>query len=195
MKCNKLVELSNLIDLNNLNALTTIYVYISEKCIGRVALSKILGVGEREARSVINYLKNTNILTGREETCINIELIDKYGLKINTVEIGRYNLSLIKIEDRDLINYIMKHIVKLRDHLVIRTQNPYSIEIIGFYNGFKHVIPGLPNYLYDQYLEILVKQRMSKNTLFILWNQYRKYYCEAYVTNSLYNICLDILRK
>ncbi len=78
-----------------------------------------------------------------------------------------------------LLKSILKRYMFFRDQLIILTGDPEVFEIFGFMVSNKLYIPGLPDNLYAKYVEILNQYEIIHNSIFIVWNNYRKYIDDA----------------
>ena len=190
MNCKDLMRIYRGLADEDFLVLASMIVYLTNKCIGRVRLAKELGITERKARNIIDMLTKKGIIYGSINKCIVDELMRYYVDMVNTRELDNRKITFFKVIDQEIASLIEKHVVDLRDYIILAIKDPHAIEIIGYvdYKGEIH-IPGVPVEYYGEYEKLLYTIDLGENTAFIIWRKYRKYYCEASLIYGLYMLC------
>ena len=151
--------------------------------IGRRRLSKILRLSERKVRTLIEKLtkykmieKNMYVLKLSTNA---IKLLEKISIKRITDE---YKILMIS-EIPGLCSILEEKIMAFRDHLVINTKDPDSIEVICCRTNSNIIIPRVPEYLKKKYKEIINKYVSStkQDELIIFWRNYQPFLYDASV--------------
>ncbi|ADI31430.1 hypothetical protein [Staphylothermus hellenicus] len=182
-------ELPGMSEQDKIKYLSIILIYYENKCAGRVFVYKTLGYTERKTRSRINKLVDKGFLHKTNySVCISEQASETLrGLVINRYDLGKQVLVSMNGFPQGILEDIKYKILRFRDYIVIYTMDPGSLEIIGYTIGDKIDIPGLPGELAIKY-ERLVRDLVENDSLFILWNHYRKYIYDSILLFSLYKV-------
>lgn len=191
MNCKDIIWFYRGLADEDLLVLASLLVYFKNKCIGRIRLSKELGITERMARKIIDKLTREEIVYGSFNKCLRKDLLRLYSDLFQTYTIDHKMLSILKTIDRDIMDLVEKYISDLRDYIVLATNDPHSIEIIGYTNNSSELhIPRIPHDFYTVYKELLKPLGIGNNVFFVLWRKYRRYHFEASIIYGLYMICI-----
>lgn len=182
-------ELPGINERDKIKYLSIILLYYENKCAGRIFVHKTLGYTERKTRSSISKLVDKGFLHKTNYSVCISEQASKalQGLVINRYILGKQVLVSINSFPQEILENIKYKILRFRDYIVIHTMDPYSLEITGYAIRDKINIPGLPEELAIKYRK-LIKDLIGNNSLFILWNHYRKYIYDSIALFSLYKV-------
>ncbi len=191
MNCREICSLYEELLGSNQLLFTALLVFLENKCIGRVRFSKELGIMERKARNIIAELVDRGIVEDSVEKCIVDEIYRKYHGLFTTIYSKRHYITFLKNITQEIIELINKHVVVLRDYIVLTLQEPCSLEVIGYVWDRKISIPRVPPKYIEKYISSIPRKYLRDNSVFVIWSKdrYKKYYSETALYYGLYKIC------
>mgnify|MGYP001772695368 CR=1 FL=1 len=146
---------------------------------GRVAISKKLGIREREARKILEALR-----------------LNQHALNL-VKEFGRVVLSAAGLECKpvvytglaeDVLSIVESRVVLFRDYLVINSRNPEKVEVIGTCRSGSLKLPGVPEDVAYRY-RCLEEFSKSTHGVLVCWKSYEEVADDALVLLSLSELC------
>jgi hypothetical protein len=183
ISCRDLVEAAlklRSLDLDAVDTFSVILAVLSEG-VGRVAVSKMLGLTERSVRKVTTLLRNS-------------ELSWLSGL-LSRVVITRVTAPWLTCQpvlytglSSELLEATCKRVVLLRDFIVISSREPSKIEVIGVLRNSELVLPGLVEEYAEPYLKIR-ELLPSTSGLLVCWRNYRRFFDDSVLLYSLAQLC------
>jgi len=189
LTCSELQDLYELLEGNLLLVAGTL-CFIANKCIGRVHLSRELSISEREARNLLEELIRKGIVEDAIEKCVSESFISKLNFKIYSSELPDRVVTMILAVSEDLLHMLERHVVALRDLVVINVGDPTALEVIGYVDKRgRLLLPKVPTNYRRKYVEAIRELTIPSNTIFVFWTKYRRYYSEAALLISLATLC------
>ncbi|MEM4809162.1 MAG: hypothetical protein QW249_01400 [Desulfurococcaceae archaeon] len=187
IKCDDLKGLlDESLNRHGLNPVLTLAVALASKYegMGRVGLSRYLSLRERQVRHIIDFLKKGNKNLSR--TISNV--IDMLSIQVIGVH-GEKAIVMYKELGIDIIELVSKHVVYLRDFIVIFSANPSKVEAIGVVSENKVSYPGMPPDIEIHYVKPVEKAVFEGNGIVIWFNNYRRYLDDAVIIASISMLC------
>ena len=190
-KNNPITELIEKLPGNNEEktySLALILVLKEQPLIGRIRLSKILGLSERKVRTLIEKLAKQGVVEKKTYALRLSQNIAKLLEEINIHRIiDEQNVLLIN-EIPNLCILLENKIVSFRDYLVINIKDPESIEVVCCRSGSNIIIPRVPENLKKKYIE-LINRYISEpkyDELIIFWKKYKPFLYDASILLTLH---------
>ncbi len=181
-----------------LDAFSTLLVLLEEQPMGRILLSKRLGIGERRIRSILSRLEECNLI--ERDSIAGCFLSATVKELLEVLNIRRYNTShkqafitVLGNVCREMLECLDKRIVEIRDNIVIMTSNPKHLLALGFSIQGELYFPRVEGKYYNALVSMvsqtLSNQNLSGNYILVLWNNYKPWIYDAITLLSLYNSC------
>lgn len=183
ISCNDLKESTSRLQQSGLSVIDVFSVTLASltEGVGRVALSKMLGLTERTVRKITMLLKIGELhwLSSLLEK-ITINNINAPWLTCKPVLYGGFS--------EELLNIVSRRIVLLRDFIIISSKEPGKVEVLGVLINGDLAYPGLVGEYCEPYLklrEILPRT----NGLLVCWRNYKRYLDDSVLLVSLAYLC------
>ena len=153
---------------------------LTREGLGRVAISKILGYGERKVRKILEELKRGKYTHISEILGLFRKVQVESTLSCRLVFYGYFTKTILES--------ISRYIVNFRDHIIILSRNPHSVEVIGVRIDNRVEYPRLPIEYSKPYVDALVNLQEA-NGVIVCWRNYRGVLDDAVLLTSLAYLC------
>jgi len=183
ISCRDLVEATSRLRERGLvvvEAFSVVLAVLAES-VGRVALSKMLGLTERTVRRVATLLKSGELSWLRD-------LLREVATTTITAPWLTCQPVLYTGLSSELLEAVSRRVVLLRDFIVISSGEPSKLEVLGVLKNSELVFPGLVEECAEPYLR-LRGVLPSTSGLLVCWRNYKRFLDDSVLLYSLARLC------
>ena len=181
--CSDLVELYVVAQKIGVNPVEMLSVSLLVKeGLGRVAISKKLGLSERTVRNILHALKASRA------TEVVLGVLHRLQRRLLHAPWLTCSPVLYSGVGSDVTRVLLTHVVSARDYIVVYSGDPDKVEVVGVVESGRLEYPGIPQEIVGPYMELGNLVATSSGVL-VCWRNYVEHVDDAVLLVSLARLC------